>query len=190
VTRTEQKPLPRRALRGKQLRPLEDRFALRFPTLATRINAWFTEVTLRMPRHWRLRQLLVEFSAWRAFNAIGRGDLAVLRTINHADTIFDLSRWEWPEDSFYHGRNGVVRFNEQWIGQWNEPNFDVVSIEEFDEHGVFLIHVHLRGVGRVSDAEVEMDIFQLVRMREGLIWRNTFFRDGAEATEAARAPVS
>jgi ketosteroid isomerase-like protein len=185
LTRNEQKLLPRIALRGKRRRPLEDRFALRFPTIATRSNAWFTKIALRLPRRWRLRQLLVEFAAWRAYNAIGRGDLGVLRTINHADVIFDLSRWGWPEDSLYQGRDGVVRFNEQWISQWSKPNFDVASIEELDEPGVFLIHLELRGIGRTSGVEVEMDIFQLVKLRDGLIWRNTFFRDRAEAIEVA-----
>src|SRR4029450_10718570 len=114
VTETADKALPRMALRGKQRRPLEDRFALRFPTLATAINAWLGRVVLRMPRRWWLRQVLLEFTAWRAFNAIGRGDLGVLRTINDADVIYDLSRWGWPEESLYHGREGLVRFNEQW----------------------------------------------------------------------------
>ena len=67
------------ALRGKTRRPIEDRLAMRFPTLATRINAWLTQAASRMPRRWRLRQLLFEFAARRAFNAIGRGDVAVLK---------------------------------------------------------------------------------------------------------------
>jgi hypothetical protein len=183
VTETADKALPRMALRGKQRRPLEDRFALRFPTLATAINAWLGRVVLRMPRRWWLRQVLLEFTAWRAFNAIGRGDLGVLRTINDADVIYDLSRWGWPEESLYHGREGLVRFNEQWIGQWREPNFDVVSVEEL-EPGVFLTHLDLRGIGRMSGAEVKMELFELVKMRDGLVWRNTFFRDRAEALEA------
>jgi len=188
VTRIEQKEaLPRMARRGRRKRPPEDWVAVRFPGLATRVNAWFTRITLRMPRRWRLRQRLIEFSAWRAFNAIGRGDLAVLRTINHQEVVYDLSRWGWPEDSLYRGLDGLVRFNEQWIGQWTEPNFDVVSVEELDEPGVFLIHLNLRGTGRASGVGVEMDIFELVRTRDGLVWHNTFFRDGAEALEVARA---
>lgn len=190
VTGTEQKALPRMALRGKKRRPVEDWFAVHFPALATRINAWSSRMILRMPRRSRLRQRLVEFAARRAFNAIGRGDLAVLRTINHADVIYDLSRWGWPEDSLYQGLDGLVRFNEQWIGQWTEPNFDVISVEELDEPGVLLIHLNLRGIGRTSGVDVEMDIFELVRMRDGLVWRNTFFRNRVEAIEVSRAPDS
>ena len=184
MTETADKALPRMAVRGKQRRPLEDRFALRFPTLATAINGWLGRIVLRMPRRWRLRQLLLEFTAWRAFNAIGRGDLGVLRTINHADVIYDLSRWGWPEESVYHGREGLVRFNEQWISQWREPNFDVVSVEEL-KPGVFLTQLDLRGIGRTSGAEVKMGLFELVRMRDGLVWRNTFFRDRDQAFKAA-----
>lgn len=186
MSRHEQKALPRVALRGKRRRPLEDRFALRFPELATNINAWLARAVLRMPRRWRLRQGLFEYSTGRAFNAIGRGDLDVLRTMNHADVTYDLSRWGWPEASLYHGRDGLVRFNEEWIGQWSEPNFDVVSVEELEEGGVLLIHLDLRGRGHTSGVDVAMDIFELVRLRDGLVWRNTFFRDRAEAIEAAR----
>jgi ketosteroid isomerase-like protein len=186
VSRTEQTALPWMALRGKRRRPLEDRFAMRFPTLATQVNVWLTEVTLRMPRRWRLRQLLFEWAAWRAYNAIGRRDLDLLRTINHADVIWDLSRWEWPEESFYHGRDGAVRFNEHWLAQFSELNFDVASVEEIDEGGVFFVHVHLRGIGRGSGVEVERDDFGVVRFRDGLVWRGAYFRNRADAIDAAR----
>lgn len=174
------------ALRGKGRRPIEDRLAIRFPALATHIFALLTRVTLRMPRRWRLRQLLIEFSAWRAYNALGRGDLAVLRTVNHADVVWDLSRWGWPEASLYHGRDGVVRYNELWVSQWSELNFDVVSIEELEERGLFLLHLRLTGIGRASGVEAEQDNFTMLRMRDGLVWRGTFFRNRAEAIEGTR----
>lgn len=174
------------ARRGKRGRPLEDRLALRFPTAATRINAWLTALTLRrMPRRWRLRRLLMEWTAWRAYNAIGRRDLDRLRTISHEDVIRDLSRWGWPEDSFYYGRDGVVRFNEHWLGQFSELDFTVESIEEFGESGIFFVHVHLTGIGRGSGAEVERDDYGVVRFKDGLVWRGTYFRSRADALEAA-----
>lgn len=174
------------ARRGKRGRPLEDRLAIRFPNLTTRIYARLTLVTLRMPRTSRLRQRLIEFSAWRAFNALGRGDLDVLRTIHHADAVWDLSRWGWPEASIYYGRDGVVQYNALWVSQWSELNFDVASIEELDRRGVFLAHIELWGIGRTSGVEAEQDIFQVLRMRDGLVWRGTFFLDRKEALEAAR----
>jgi ketosteroid isomerase-like protein len=185
MSRREQTASPRLAVRGKRRRPLEDRIAIRFPSPAARVNAWLTKLTLRLPRRLQLRRWLIEFSVWRAYNALGRGDLAVLRTINHKDVIYDLSGWGWPEASFYRGLDGVVRFNELWLAQWSEPEFDVASIEELDR-GLFLIHVRLGGMGHASGVEVGMDNFQLVTIRDGLIWRNSFFRDRAEALKAPR----
>jgi ketosteroid isomerase-like protein len=187
VTATDLKSLPRLAQHGKRRRPVEDRLALRFPNLATRVNAWLTRLILRLPRRWRLRQLLVEFGAGRAFNAVGRGDLAVIRTINHPDVSWELSRWEWPEQPRYDGRDGITRFTGMWIDQWSEMTFDVVSAEELGERGVFLVHLHVRAIGRSSGVEVEQDIFKVVRFRDGLVWRGTFFRDRGAAIEAVRA---
>lgn len=183
----ERRSLPRVSFRGKERRPIEDRFAIRFPRLATRMNAWLTTLVLRLPRRWRLRQLLVELATRRAFNAVGRGDLAVVRTINHADVIWELSRWEWPEGSTYHGRDGIVRFTGLWRDQWSEMNFDVISAEELDQRGVFLAHVNVQAIGRASGVKAEQDLFKAVRFRDGLIWRAKLFRDRDEAIEAARA---
>jgi ketosteroid isomerase-like protein len=184
MSRPEQMAYPRLALHGKRRRPFEDRIAVHFPSLAAGANAWIARIMLRTPRRWRLRRWLIEFSVWRAFNALGRGDLAVLRTFNHAKVIYDLSGWGWPEGSLYRGRDGVVRFNEQWLAQWSEPHFDVAAIEELGR-GLFLVHVRLGGTGSASGVAVGMDNFQLVRIRDGLVWRNSFFRDRAEALEAA-----
>jgi ketosteroid isomerase-like protein len=189
MSRREQNASPRAAARGKRRRPIEDRIAVRFQGPAARVNAWLTKLTLSMPRRWRLRRWLIEFSVWRAYNALARGDLAVLRTINHRDVIYDLSGWGWPEASFYRGRDGVVHFNELWLAQWSEPEFDVASIEELDD-GLFLIQVRLGGIGHASGVEVGMDNFQLVRIRDGLIWRNSFFRDRAEAVQAVRGEAN
>jgi ketosteroid isomerase-like protein len=187
VATVEQKPRPLIARRGRRHRPVEDRLAIRFPRLATRFNAWLTSLTFRLPRRWRLRRQLIEYGTGRAFNAVGRGDLDVVRTVNHADVTWELSGWEWPEQSLYRGRDGVVGFTGQWRDQWSEMSFDVVSVEELEERRVFLAHVTVRAVGRASGVEAAQDLFKLVRMRDGLIWRAKVFRDHTEAIEAARA---
>jgi ketosteroid isomerase-like protein len=187
VSAVEQRTLPRTERRGTRRRPLQDRFALRFPSLATRINARLTTVILRLPRSWRLRRLFIEVGTRRAFNAVGRGDLEVIRTVNHPDVVWELSRWEWPEQSLYRGRDGIVRFTGLWIDQWSDLDFDVVSVEELEHRRVFLVHLRGRGIGRASGVEAEQDMFKVVQMRGGLVWRGTFFRDRATAIEAARA---
>jgi ketosteroid isomerase-like protein len=179
---------PRTGSHGRRHQPLGDRVALRFPAFATQLTALFTKASLRLPRSWPLRHLLVEWATLRAFNALSRGDVELVRTITHAEAIWDLSRWEWPEDSMYYGRDGAVRFNEHWLGQFSELNFDVVSVEELDEDGVVFIHVRLRGVGRVSGVAVERDVFELVKIRDGLVWRGTMLQSRAEAIGASREP--
>jgi ketosteroid isomerase-like protein len=183
MPKTEQQALPRIAQRGKRRRPLEDRLALRFPASATQITAWLTRANLRLPRRSRLRRGLIEWAARRAFNALTRGDVDLVRTITHAEAVWDLSRWDWPEEALYYGRDGAVSFNEHWLSQFSELNFDVVSVEELED-GVVLIHVRLRGVGTASGAAVERDVFELVRMRDGLVWRGTMLNSRAEAVEA------
>jgi hypothetical protein len=175
------------AMRGKRRRPPEDAFALRFPGLATRVNSTLTAAVTRLPPSWRLRQWALDYAAVRAFSAISRGDLDVLRTINHPEVVYDLSRWGWPEASTYLGLDGMVRFQEEWLEQWSEPQLDVTRVEELEERVVFLIHVDVQGVGRVSGLESQMNLFQLVRLRDGLVWRNIFFRDRAEAIAAVRS---
>ena len=175
------------ARRGTPPRPLMDRFALRFPGMATRINALVTKVVLRLPRRWRLRQTLIEDGTRRAFNAVGRGDLGVMRTVNHPDVVWELSQWEWPEQPLYRGRDGIVRFTGLWIDQWGEIDFDVVSVDELEARTAFLVQLCVRAVGRVSGVEAEEDMFKVVRIRDGLVWRGTFFRDRASAIEAVRA---
>jgi ketosteroid isomerase-like protein len=182
----EQNALPRTG-RGKRSRPVEDRLAMRFPALAMSLTAWFTKLVFRLPRRWRIRQRLIEFGTRRAFDAVARGDLAVQRTVNHPDATWELSRWEWPEQPLYHGHDGIVRFTGMWIDQWSEMDFEVVSIEELEARRVFLVHLHLRAIGRASGAQMEQDIFKLVTIRDGLVWRGMFFRDRAEALEVAGA---
>jgi hypothetical protein len=161
--------------------------AMRFPALATRITASFTRASLCLPRRSRLRKRLITWATWRAFDALSRGDVDLLRTITHAEAIWDLSRWDWPEDSFYYGKDGAVRFNEHWLSQLREMNCDVVAVEELDD-GVVFIHVRQQGIGRVSGAEVKRDVFELVRMHQGLVWRGTMFKSRAEAIAAGSAP--
>jgi ketosteroid isomerase-like protein len=187
VSVVEQRASPRTARRGARRRPVEDRFALRFPALATRINAWLTILILRLPRRWTLRLRLVEWGTRRAFDAVGRGDLDVIRTVNHPDVVWELSRWEWPEQSLYRGRDGIVRFTGLWRDQWRDLQFDVVSVEELEERRVFLVHLHARAIGRESGIEAEQEMFKVVQIRDGLIWRGTFFRDREAAIEAVRA---
>ena len=167
-------------------RPIEHRVALRFPALATRVNAAVNRAFLALPRGWRIRQAFIEYAVRRAYEALTRGDVEVLRTLNHPDAVYDLSHWEWPEQTIYHGPDGAVQFNAQWIGQWSEMDFTLVSVEEL-ERGLLLVHVHLRGIGRASRLELERNDYVVMKLRDGLVWRGWMCLDRAAALAAARS---
>jgi hypothetical protein len=144
---------------------------------------------LRLPRHWRLRRLLIEWFYWRANNAFRRRDLELVRVIWHPDCIWDQSHFEgWPGDEVYRGHQGLAAFVAEWANAWGERGgwTDAVSVEEFDG-GVFLADARLRGVGRGSGVAVEVDVFNVAELRDGLFWRVENFTDRAQAVEAAHA---
>jgi hypothetical protein len=69
---------------------------------------------------------------------------------------------------------------------WRDLDFSVGAIEEFGR-GVFVHHLHQRGVARDSGMAVEMETFQLTEARDGLIWRVKNFSERPPAVEAAKA---
>jgi hypothetical protein len=184
----EQRTLSRVARRGRHRRPLADRLAVRFPGLARRVAAWLAPWTLRMPRHWRLRRLLIKWAFWRSINAFRRGDLELLRVAFHSDCIWDQSQVQgWVGDAVYHGHPGLAAFIAEWGDAWQEGGWpNAVSVEEFGG-GVFLADERLCGVGRGSGALVELDVYQLHELRDGLFWHVENFTDRAQAVEVARA---
>lgn len=169
---------------ARKSRPIEDRFALRFPRLATRVSAAVNGLVVALPSRWRVRRAFLKYAVRRGYDALSRGDVELLRTFNHPQAVYDLSEWEWPEQTIYRGPEGAVEFNAQWISQWSAMEFTVVSAEEL-ERGVLLIHVHLRGIGRASGLELERDDFVLLKLRNGLIWRGWMCLDRAAALRAA-----
>jgi ketosteroid isomerase-like protein len=175
--------LPWIGRRGRRRRPLEDQLALRYPRLATWINAQLTRLAFKLPPG-GLQQRLFELQTWRIYNALARGDIDLGRTINHKDVVWDLRGWAWPEDPFYYGRDGVARYSELWFSAFSEFDFDVVSVEKLHPD-VILIHIHLRGIGRTSGVEVERDDYAVLRFKDGLIWRGAYYVDRETAAGAA-----
>jgi hypothetical protein len=182
--------LPQVALRGRDRRPLEDRIAVRFPSLARRLVAWLTPLVLRMPRRWRLRRVLIDWAAWRLYNAFKRADLKLLRVMFDPHCIWDVTQTRGAEmfaEQAYRGHEGVAAFVAEWGDAWGEGAWpDLVSHEEF-EGGVFLADQRVRATGRGSGVPVQLDFFAVAKLRNGLFWRLGFFADRVQAVEAARA---
>jgi ketosteroid isomerase-like protein len=94
--------------------------------------------------------------------------------------------WEtrWPGlRRFSHGREGVL----EWVGQVLEPmamHLELLDVRPIDDERVFL-SIHVTGRGRGSGAPVEMDIWDIWTLRDGMIYRRQTFYDRPEALAAA-----
>ena len=83
----------------------------------------------------------------------------------------------------FRGRDGFMRFLEQFWEQFDEPRAEP---QEFIEAGdSVLAVVTFRASGKQSGAEVNMEVFQLWTFRDGKVIRGHGFFDREDALEAA-----
>src|ERR1700693_5527412 len=93
--------------------------------------------------------------------------------------------WEtrWPGlPPVYHGRAGV----KQWAAHAVEPmqiEMKLIEAREVDEERVFAAY-RVRGQGRGSGVPTEMKVFDLLSIRDGMIYRRQTFYTEEEALEA------
>jgi ketosteroid isomerase-like protein len=95
---------------------------------------------------------------------------------------------EAPEPAVYRRPEGVRR----WLAQ-QEEIFEEFSIEPTElvvSGDVVLATVVLRGRGRGSSAPVTIELFHVLKMRDGRVLRVRGFLDEADARQAAAAEQS
>jgi ketosteroid isomerase-like protein len=90
---------------------------------------------------------------------------------------------EVPDAASYHGRAGVVEYFQQAFGEvWDEWRFTPAEIIEGGD-AVFAV---IDNWGRSkAGAELEMRIFQVFRIRDGMVIRASGYLDRGEALDAA-----
>jgi ketosteroid isomerase-like protein len=124
----------------------------------------------------RVRQIFATWGEWG-------GDPAKLRL---DDYLHPDVEWEtrWPGlPRFFHGRKGVL----EWVRRVVEPmamDLEMLNVRPIDAERVFL-SLHATGRGRESGAPVEMDIWDIWTLHDGMIYRRQTFYDRSEAVEAA-----
>jgi ketosteroid isomerase-like protein len=96
------------------------------------------------------------------------------------DVIWDVG--DFPGGRF-HGREGVREFFRQWVGTFEDWNFEVREMLDAG-HSVF-VHMHQRGRGKTSGAATEIDFWQVWLFREGKVVRFVQKPDRRSALEAA-----
>ena len=90
---------------------------------------------------------------------------------------------EVPDAAAYHGRDGVVRYFQRAFHEvWDEWRFTPAEIIEGSD-GVF---VAVDNWGRSkAGAELELRLFQVFRIRDGMVIRASGYLDRGEALDAA-----
>jgi ketosteroid isomerase-like protein len=102
----------------------------------------------------------------------GLADFDLLVGILHPEVEFQTN-WPGLAPAVY-GVEGVRRFAEGFLEPWEWVHFDVRDVVEVDEDTVFLA-AHVRGRGKDSGVEVEMDIYDVLTFRDGrLVLRRTW----------------
>jgi ketosteroid isomerase-like protein len=121
-------------------------------------------------------------SFWRGTAAYNEGDWdAALATLD-PDVEFDLSR-VMPEMERYRGYEGVKAFWRMLRDVWGEFRTDPEEV--IDAGDKLFTRNRLRGTGIASGVATEDVLYQVFTLREGRPILVEFFRDRAEALEAA-----
>jgi uncharacterized protein len=119
----------------------------------------------------------------RGTAAYNRGDwTAALATLD-PNVEFDLTRVA-PDGETYRGHEGVRRFWLMLRDVFGELQIDVEEI--IDGGDTLVTRVRLRSTGKASGAITEDVLYQNFTLRQGKAVRAQFFRERAEALEAAR----
>jgi ketosteroid isomerase-like protein len=74
----------------------------------------------------------------------------------------------------------------EWQEAWSEVTLDVRGVETIGDNHI-LVDVFQRAVGAASGVPVEMDLFQLIEVREGEIKRFHIYPDRESALAALEA---
>ena len=115
-------------------------------------------------------------------DAYNRGDLSF--AIERASEDIEVyAHRDLINTGTYRGRAEFERWMHNWQEAWSEITMDVRSVEALGE-GYLLVDVFQEAVGASSGVPVEMDIFQLIEVRDGEITRFHLYPDRDSAMEA------
>ncbi len=155
---------------------------LRLPRLAAALR----RVVLGLPPRSPLRAFFLKRAAQLAFSAYERGEFAVPVELFYSSRVEmrggDLG--EIGPDMAYdvRGKEGI----QHWVERWQEPfawiKYDVPELLDFGHAVVFTLHQVAEG--RASGAPTELDTYSAMRLGEGLITWQGWYRDRADALRA------
>ncbi len=107
-------------------------------------------------------------------------DMAAVRDLHDPEVTMRPVR-DWPEQGPYVGQAAVMRFLEQLRDTWDFDTLEAVTVTPVGER--VLLRFVWHGAGHGPEAEVEMT--DVLTIRDGRICGHDFFWTHAEALEAA-----
>jgi ketosteroid isomerase-like protein len=119
--------------------------------------------------------------AERGYGAWTRRDLDGLLAALAPEIVFRTAGMFPGLEDEYRGHEGMRRFWAQLQEPWESFAMEAVAIDPRGDAAVIDIHFH--AVGRESGVEVQLDVFHLIRKRDGLVTELSSFstRDAALA---------
>jgi ketosteroid isomerase-like protein len=170
------------ALQGRPRRPPDERLGVRFPGALTLL----TRLVLRLRPRSRLRQALIRRAVKLALDAANRSDFEAAFALydSQVELITEPRVVGLGLERVYHGREERIRFQQRWIEDWGDFQFDPKEVIDIGD-GRVLVWGRILGSGLSSGAGFASDwAVLLTTSSAGRVVREEFFFDHAEALEA------
>jgi ketosteroid isomerase-like protein len=84
------------------------------------------------------------------------------------------------------GRDAWMRWVSEWLDAWETFEVEAASLEPVGEHHV-VAEMHQHGKGKGSGVEVQLRVFYMWELHDGLATRYHLYPDREQAMAAARA---
>jgi ketosteroid isomerase-like protein len=163
-------------------RRLEERLGLRFPSVMTLLN----RLVWRLPPRSRVRQAVFRRAVGLGLEAANRGDFEAAFVLYdpQVELITEPRLIELGFDRVYRGREERIRFQQRWVAEWGDFQFDPEELVDLGDGRVF-VSGRIVGSGLSSGAGFDSDWAVLGTVSAGRVIREQFFFNYTEALEAA-----
>jgi hypothetical protein len=119
-----------------------------------------------------------------AVEAFQRGDVETMLTFMHPD-IEVFSTPELANPTQGRGHDAWLRWGWEWLEAWETFEIEAESIEPVGEHHVIL-DMRQHGRGKGSGVEVELRVFYMFELHDGLATRYHLYPNREQALAAAQ----
>ncbi len=173
--------LPPLSERASQRRALDERLFVRFPALYRLL----ADTLFRLPPRSRLRRLMIARAVRQQYAAANRRDFDRLELGLDPTIEYHPRSDQMPLDldTVFYGRDDYRTVWRTMVEAFEDLRF--VPEEVLDLGDSLLTTAVVRGTGSGSGVPVSVQLFQVAKLRRGLVVRQQDFGDRSEALEAA-----